>query len=75
MCTSPGWSPRTQDALFESVGRWPMCLSCDPEHPEHSLYIEPDIGGPAPQWVCEASARTVAPLGHLGDAARRGLTG
>jgi hypothetical protein len=59
-----------QDALFESVGRWPMCLTCDPEEPEHSLYIEPDIGGPSPQWVCEESGRTVAPLGRLGEAGR-----
>lgn len=57
-----------QDALFESVGRWPMCLACDPDEPEHSLYIEPDIGGPSPQWVCEESGRTIAPLGRLGDA-------
>jgi hypothetical protein len=64
-----------QDALFESVGRWPMCLSCDPEHPEHSLYIEPDIGGPSPQWVCEESGRAVAPLGHLGEAGGAGFTG
>ena len=56
-----------QDALFASIGRWPMCLACDPEHPEHSLYIEPDIGGPEPQWVCEESGRTIAPLGRLGD--------
>jgi len=70
-----------QDALFETVGRWPMCLTCDPEEPEHSLYIEPDIGGPSPQWVCEESGRAVAPLGHLNDAGgasgtgRTGLTG
>ena len=44
-----------------------MCLACDPESPEHSLYIEPDIGGPAPHWVCEESGREVAPLGHLRD--------
>ena len=63
-----------QDALFESIGRWPMCLACDPEHPEHSLYIEPDIGGPSPQWVCEESGRTIAPLGQLGLVGRTGLT-
>jgi hypothetical protein len=55
-----------QDALFQTLGRWPMCLTCDPEVPEHTLYIEPDIGGPSPQWVCEESGRTVAPLGRLG---------
>ena len=56
-----------QDALFESVGRWPLCVTCDPEEPEHALYIEPDIGGPSPQWVCEESGLTIAPLGRLGD--------
>ena len=90
-CTNRGWwaeqwpegrvyvaglvAQDVQDALFETTGRWPMCLSCDPEHPEHSLYIEPDIGGPSPQWVCEESGRAVAPLGHLGDVGRTGLTG
>ena len=64
-----------QDVLFESVGRWPTCLTCDPETPEHSLYIEPDIGGPAPHWVCEESGRTVAPLGSLGEVGGSGLTG
>jgi hypothetical protein len=56
-----------QDALFESVGRWPLCLACDPEIPEHALYIEPDLGGPAPHWVCEESGLTVAALGRLGE--------
>ena len=54
-----------QDALFETVGRWPLCLACDPEEPEHSLYIQPDLGGPDPMWVCEESGQAVAPLGHL----------
>jgi hypothetical protein len=52
-----------QDALFESVGRWPICLGC--EGPEHALYIQPDLGGPDPMWVCEKSDQAVAPLGHL----------
>src|SRR6476469_6585967 len=60
-----------QDALFETVGRWPLCLACDAEEPEHSLYIEPDIGGPSPQWVCEESGRVVAPLGRLAEAGGR----
>jgi hypothetical protein len=54
-----------QDALFESVGRWPLCRSCDPEAPEHALYIQPDLGGPDPVWVCEESGETIAPLGGL----------
>jgi hypothetical protein len=52
-----------QDALFETFGRWPVCVSCD--GPEHSLYIQPDLGGPDPMWVCEESGQAVAPLGHL----------
>ena len=54
-----------QDALLESTGRWPLCRVCEPERPEHALYISPDIGGPDPEWVCEESGRSVAPLGRL----------
>jgi hypothetical protein len=54
-----------QDGLFETTGRWPLCLSCP--GPEHSLYIQPDLGGPDPVWVCEVSGDVVAPLGGLGD--------
>jgi hypothetical protein len=52
-----------QDALLESSGRWPVCLACG--GPEHSLYIQPDLGGPDPVWVCEESGDVVAPLGGL----------
>jgi len=52
-----------QDALFESTQRWPLCLSCG--GPVHSLYIQPDLGGPDPVWVCEESGDVVAPLGGL----------
>ncbi len=52
-----------QDALLDTVGRWPVCVRC--EGPEHSLYIEPDLGGPDPVWVCEVSGQEVAPLGRL----------
>ena len=54
-----------QDALLESVGRWPICHVCD-EAPTHALYIQPDLGGPDPVWVCEESGRPVAELGKLG---------
>lgn len=54
-----------QDALFESAGRWPLCRSCGPEAPEHSLFIQPDLGGPDPVWVCEESGDVIAPLGGL----------
>jgi hypothetical protein len=53
-----------QDALLASAGRWPLCRRC--ETPPHALYVEPDLGGPDPQWVCEESATVVAPLGGLG---------
>jgi len=53
-----------QDALFEATERWPLCLTCG--GPVHSLYIQPDLGGPDPVWVCEESGDVVAPLGGLG---------
>jgi hypothetical protein len=52
-----------QDALFETTGRWPLCTGCN--GPEHTLYIQPDLGGPDPMWVCEETGEAVAPLGHL----------
>jgi hypothetical protein len=52
-----------QDALFETFGRWPVCVQC--RGPEHSLYIQPDLGGPDPMWVCEESGEAIAPLGKL----------
>ena len=54
-----------QDALLETVGRWPVCLSCG-DAPLHALYIQPDLGGPDPMWVCEESGREIAALGGLG---------
>lgn len=53
-----------QDALLESVGRWPLCRACDQTGP-HALYIQPELGGPDPTWVCETSGIAVAPLGML----------
>lgn len=53
-----------QDALQETVGRWPECQSC-PDAPSHVLYIQPDLGGPDPQWVCEETGRVIAALGEL----------
>jgi hypothetical protein len=54
-----------QDALLETVGRWPLCHDCGEHAPAHSLYIQPDLGGPDPVWVCEESGDVVAPLGGL----------
>lgn len=62
-----------QDALFESVGRWPICLSCG-DAPVHALYIQPDLGGPDPVWVCEESGMAVAELGGLSSPGRAGPT-
>ena len=56
-----------QDALFESTARWPMCVGCL-DGPVHSLYIQPDLGGPDPVWVCEESGAVAASLGYLGKA-------
>jgi hypothetical protein len=53
-----------QDALLDTVGRWPLCRACDELEP-HALYIHPELGGPDPTWVCEHSGITVAPLGGL----------
>lgn len=53
-----------QDALLESVGRWPLCRACDQTDP-HALYIHPELGGPDPTWVCETSGIAVARLGCL----------
>ncbi len=56
-----------QDALLETVGRWPLCLGCDlDELPQHALYIQPDLGGPDPHWVCEETGQVAAALGSLG---------
>ena len=46
-----------QDALFETTGRWPLCHDCSEEAPVHTLFIQPDLGGPDPVWVCEESGR------------------
>jgi hypothetical protein len=53
-----------QDALLQDVGRWPLCHACDHLDP-HALYIQPELGGPDPTWVCEHSGIAVAPLGGL----------
>ena len=53
-----------QDALLEESGRWPLCHACDDDSP-HALYVDPDLGGPDPRWVCEQSGSVVAPVGRL----------
>lgn len=53
-----------QDALLGSAGRWPLCRACDSPAP-HALYVDPDLGGPDPRWVCEESGTVIAVLGGL----------
>lgn len=61
-----------QDALADQFGRdqrdglWPVCSRCE-KGPVHALHVDPDLGGPDPQWVCEETGTPVAPLGHLAD--------
>jgi hypothetical protein len=52
-----------QDALLEKSGRWPLCTAC--EESTHALYVDPDLGGPDPTWVCEEAGIVVAPIGGL----------
>ena len=52
-----------QDALLQRSGRWPLCTAC--EHSTHALYVDPDLGGPDPTWVCEEAGIVVAPIGGL----------
>lgn len=52
-----------QDALLETAGRWPLCTAC--EHSTHALYVDPDLGGPDPTWVCEEAGIVVAAVGSL----------
>lgn len=52
-----------QDGLLETAGRWPLCPAC--EQAVHALYIDPDLGGPDPRWVCEEAGIAIAPVGGL----------
>ena len=52
-----------QDALLERAGRWPVCPTC--EAATHSLYVDPDLGGPDPNWVCEEAGVVVGRIGTL----------
>ncbi|MFL6060399.1 MAG: hypothetical protein ACJ72E_04135 [Marmoricola sp.] len=55
-----------QDGLLEHAGRWPVCPAC--ETATHALYVDPDLGGPDPTWVCEEAGIVVAPVGGLTSA-------
>jgi hypothetical protein len=52
-----------QDGLLERAGRWPVCTTC--ESATHALYVDPDLGGPDPTWVCEEAGVVIAAIGQL----------
>jgi hypothetical protein len=52
-----------QDALLDTIGRWPLCTACD-ILADHALTIEPELGAD-PHWVCPESRIVVSPLGAL----------
>lgn len=49
-----------QEAVREDEPLWPVC----PEHHDHPLFVEPDLGTD-PFWVCERSGLPVAAVGSL----------
>jgi hypothetical protein len=53
-----------QEALLETVGRWPLCSLHEEDERPHELRVTPDLG-PDPQWVCEEDGCVVAPVGAL----------
>jgi len=57
-----------QEALLESVGRWPLCdrthIDIEDGAVPHELRVAPDLGED-PHWVCEEDGTVVAPVGHL----------
>ncbi|MCA1713135.1 MAG: hypothetical protein LC789_16450 [Actinobacteria bacterium] len=49
-----------QEAVHPVDPLWPRC----PEHRDHPLFVEPDLG-PDPFWVCHRTGLPVAPVGSL----------
>ncbi len=49
-----------QEAVNATDPSWPLC----PEHTDHRLVVEPDLGTD-PFWVCERSGLPVASVGGL----------
>ena len=49
-----------QEAIHESEPHWPLC----PEHRDHPLFVEPDLGTD-PFWVCDRTGLPVAAVGSL----------
>ena len=60
-----------QEALLESVGRWPLCArdhdDLDEHVTPHELRVFPDLGED-PHWVCREDGAVVASIGDLGGA-------
>ena len=50
-----------QEAVAARDPLWPLC----PEHRDHPLHVEPDLG-PDPFWVCHRTGLPVAAVGSLG---------
>ncbi|MGZ4616650.1 MAG: hypothetical protein ACXV4A_13945 [Actinomycetes bacterium] len=55
-----------QEALLETVGRWPLCRGHheDEDAEPHELRVTPDLGED-PHWVCEEAGTVVARVGAL----------
>ena len=53
-----------QEALLETVGRWPLCSLHEDGDDPHELRVTPDLG-PDPQWMCVEDGCVVAPGGAL----------
>ncbi|MCU1674036.1 MAG: hypothetical protein JWN77_2149 [Frankiales bacterium] len=49
-----------QEAVHALDPLWPLC----PEHRDHPLFVEPDLG-PDPFWVCHRTGLPVAAVGSL----------
>ena len=49
-----------QEALRLRDPLWPLC----PEHSDHALVVEPDLGTD-PFWICERTGLPVAAVGSL----------
>lgn len=57
-----------QEALLETVGRWPLCCRAHAGDGDdlgpHELRVAPDLGQD-PHWVCEEDGAVVAAVGGL----------
>jgi hypothetical protein len=49
-----------QEAVHATDPLWPLC----PEHLDHPLFVEPELG-PDPFWVCHRTGLPVAAVGSL----------